>query len=217
MQYMIDDTEVIYQTQYSKRKKMELEISPEGHINIKAPSGSSQQELEAFLMTNKKPILKVLKRLENRQYISSQKNHDTEENYLYLGKLCKLEELLPEIPDDREQIPIQLKRYYTKKTKQLIAKRVKYYEKIIGVHAKSFTIVDTSVTWGTCNSYKELTFNYRLSMAPLSSIDYVVIHELCHIMHMNHDRSFWRKVGTYDRNYKEHEAFLNRFGVVMTI
>lgn len=217
MQITIENTEVVFQVQYSNRKKMALEINPEGHITIKAPSKTTQKEIEAFLIQNKKPILQVLTRLENRQYISSKKTYHDEENFLYMGKLCKLEEILEEIPEDKEQVATALKRFYTKKTKQLISKRVKYYEKIIGVHAKSFTIVDTTGTWGTCNSLKELTFNYRLSMAPLSSIDYVVIHELCHIMHMNHDRSFWRKVGTYDKNYKDHESFLNKFGIVMTI
>ena len=79
------------------------------------------------------------------------------------------------------------------------------------------TIVDSHNAWGTCNSLKELTFNYRLSMSPLPVIDYVVVHELCHILHMNHDRSFWRKVGTFDPDYKNHEAYLTRFGGVMTL
>ena len=54
-------------------------------------------------------------------------------------------------------------------------------------------------------------------MALPQVIDYVVIHELCHILHMNHDRSFWRKVGMFDPNYKQHQAYLEKFGVVMTV
>ncbi|MGL4343625.1 MAG: YgjP-like metallopeptidase domain-containing protein, partial [Cellulosilyticaceae bacterium] len=44
-----------------------------------------------------------------------------------------------------------------------------------------------------------------------------VVHELCHLLHLNHDRSFWRKVGTFDPHFKDHEAYLARFGGVMTI
>ncbi|MDD5934617.1 MAG: M48 family metallopeptidase [Clostridiales bacterium] len=87
----------------------------------------------------------------------------------------------------------------------------------MNVQSKSTTIVDSPKTWGTCNNRKELTFNYRLSMAPIPVIDSVVIHELCHIFHLNHDRSFWRKVGSYDEHYKEHEDYLNRLGFFMTI
>ncbi len=61
---------------------------------------------------------------------------------------------------------------------------------------------------GTCNSKRELTFNWKLAMAPLDVIDYIVIHEMCHMVHMNHDRSFWRLVGKYMPNYDEKQAWL---------
>ena len=96
-------------------------------------------------------------------------------------------------------------------------KRVRYYEPIIGVKAKSITVIDSPKTWGTCNSKKELTFNYKLAMASPGAIDYVVIHELTHLHHLNHDRSFYRKLGTYDKDYKQHEAYLAKFGGFMTI
>ena len=134
-----------------------------------------------------------------------------------MGKVCKLRDLLPEPPDTEEEIQSELKRLYTKKTKKIIRERVGYYEKIIGVKAAGITIVDTNQAWGTCNSRRELTFNYRLSMAPLATIDSVVIHELCHILHLNHDRSFWRKVGSYDPNYEKNHAYLDRLGFVMTV
>ena len=115
------------------------------------------------------------------------------------------------------EVQLVLKKFYTTQTKEIVKKRVKHYEKIIGVKAKSITVLDSPKTWGTCNSYKELTFNYKLSMAPLPVIDYVVIHELCHILHLNHDRSFWRKVGAFDPDFKKHEDYLSRFSSVMTI
>ncbi|MDF2859192.1 MAG: hypothetical protein K0Q87_5043 [Neobacillus sp.] len=54
-------------------------------------------------------------------------------------------------------------------------------------------------------------------MAPIEIIDYVVIHELCHLIHMNHDRSFWRRVGSIIADYKEKQEFLARFGNYMTL
>lgn len=217
MQITIDDKIIYYNIQYSKRKTITMEVSPEGHITIKAPSKTTQEEIFNFLKANSKPLLKFYTQLQNRVWISSNKTYHEQENFLFLGKPYQLSALLDSIPDSPSTIQLQLKKFYTVKTKELITQRVKQYESIIGVKAKSITIVDSSGTWGTCNSSKSLTFNYRLSMASINAIDYVVIHELCHIMHMNHDRSFWRKVGTYDKNYKQHEEYLKKFGGVMTI
>lgn len=217
MQLTVDGIDIYYNIQYSKRAQITIDISAEGHITIKAPFKTSSSLIEDYVRANSKPILKVYNHLENRQYISSKKSYHDEENFLYLGNPCKLGELLDVIPETESEIQIQLKKFYTQETKKIIKKRVKYYEAIIGVKSKNVTIVDSSGTWGTCNSSRELTFNYRLSMAPMNSIDYVVIHELCHIFHMNHDRSFWRKVGAYDKNYEINQAFFHRFGGVMTV
>ncbi|MDO5520782.1 MAG: SprT family zinc-dependent metalloprotease, partial [bacterium] len=203
MQIQINDQVISFQVQYAKRKKMSMELSSEGHIFVKVPTKTSEETILEFMRSNSKVLLDYQKKLDSRKYISSQKSYDDAENFLYLGKACKLTDLLEEIPEDEAAIQASLKKFYTKRTKEIVKKRVKHFEKVIGVKSKGITIVDSKAAWGTCNSLKELTFNYRLSMAPESVIDYVVIHELCHILHMNHDRSFWRKVGMYDTAFKQ--------------
>jgi len=217
MQITIEDKIIYYNVQYSNRKKIEMDINPDGHITLKVPSKTLQEEITSFLIVNSNTLLKLYDKLENRRLISSNKSYNDKEIFLYLGKPCNLGDILEPIPETETEIQIQLKKFYIAKTKEIVKKRLKYYENIIGVKAKSFTVVESSGTWGTCSSTKVLTFNYRLSMAPMNAIDYVVIHELCHLLHMNHDRSFWRKVGSYDKNFKENEEFFKKFGGVMTI
>lgn len=217
MEYQIEDTTITFQVHYTKRTSFALDISPEGHITVKAPKASTEEEICQFIYKNRKPLLKLQHRLDNPVYVTREKTYEEDENYLLFGKVCKLSDLLPEPPETKEEIQLALKKLYTKKTKRIIKERVAHYEKIIGVKASSITIVDSAKAWGTCNSKKELTFNYRLSMAPLPAIDSVVIHELCHIFHMNHDRSFWRKVGSFDTNYEQNHAYLDRLGFVMTV
>lgn len=217
MELTIETTTIIYQVQYTKRTSLALDISPEGHITVKAPKAATEEEIQQFLMKHKKPLLKLQQRLDNPVYVSRQKSYHKEENFLLWGKVCKLVELLPNPPETEEEIQMELKRFYTRETKKIIKQRVAHFEKIIGVKASSITVVDSAKAWGTCNSKRELTFNYRLSMAPLAAIDSVVIHELCHILHLNHDRSFWRKVGSYDPNYEHNHSYLDRLGFVMTI
>lgn len=217
MQYQLEDQTIYYNVSYVRSQKLTMEISQEGFLTIRVPKHTSEESIHKFIQSNKKSILSFLRRLEQRVTIQSKKEYKEEEIFLYLGKACSLSQLISPLPEEEEMIGKELKRFYTQESKKIIRKRVDHYERIIGVKSKSITIVDSAKTWGTCNHNRELTFNYRLSMVPLPVIDSIVIHELCHILHLNHDRSFWRKVGMYDSNYKEHHSYLDRFGMVMTI
>ena len=203
------------EVQYAKRKKIKLEATPEGHLTLKVPRHTSEEDIVAFLESKSEFLMNLRQKQKNKKFISNQKSYADEELFLYLGQALPLSQLLEEIPEEKDQIQQALQRFYTKKTKQYVKKRIPHFQTLIGVKAKSITVLDSPRTWGTCNSNRELTFNYKLIMAPPIVIDYVIIHELCHIHHMNHDRSFWRKVGMYDPNYKQHQAYLEKFGGVM--
>jgi hypothetical protein len=96
-----------------------------------------------------------------------------------------------------------LQSFYKKATKKLIEERLRFYQPNFKVKYKSFSIEDHANKWGTCSSKKHLTFHWKLILFPLEAIDYVVVHELCHLIHLNHDRSFWRLVGKVYPNYKD--------------
>lgn len=69
-------------------------------------------------------------------------------------------------------------------------------------------IKDQSSRWGSCSTNRNLNFNWRAIMAPEPVIDYLVIHELCHLKEMNHSAAFWSMVEVYDPEYKKHRHFL---------
>ena len=188
MQIIINDIPIHFEVQFSKRSKINLDVSAEGYLTLKVPAKTTEDEIITYMHSKEKLLLNLQEQLNNRKYISNQKSYDKEELFLYLGKGYSLHELLDEIPETKKRIQQQLKKLYTKKTKQYVKKRIAQFEKIIHVRSKCITVVDSPRTWGTCNSNKELTFNYKLSMAPTQVIDYVIIHELCHIHHMNHDK-----------------------------
>ena len=136
--------------------------------------------------------------------------------FLHLGKYYDLHELIDTAELDEEQLNINLKKFYFSSCKKIVAERIKIYQQQLKVKPKSVDIVESRTKWGSCSSDKKLTFNYRLAMAPIEVIDYVIIHELCHLTHMNHDRSFWRRVGSIMRDYKNKEQFLAQYGHHMT-
>lgn len=134
-----------------------------------------------------------------------------------MGKEYLLEELIKANDLEVEESEKKLKKFYITNCKKIVGGRIKIYQQQLRVKPKLFEVVESNKQWGSCNTKKELTFNYRLVMAPLEIIDYVVVHELCHLLHMNHDRSFWRRVGSVLPDYKKRQEFLNLYGCALTL
>ena len=102
----------------------------------------------------------------------------------------------------------ELKSKCMKSLKPYLTRKIAEIQSDFKVKPKNFIIESSNVRWGSCNSKRELTFNWRLALLPQEIIDYVIIHEMCHLVHLNHDRSFWRLVGKHCPNYKEAMAYL---------
>ena len=98
--------------------------------------------------------------------------------------------------------------YHVEATKVLKAK-VEKYESLIGVKHTSFKLGDFKSKWGHCTNLNDLAFNWRLILAPEDVLDYVVVHELCHILEHNHSSKFWKLVASYLPNYQKQEQWLN--------
>ncbi len=102
----------------------------------------------------------------------------------------------------------EVSKFYIKMSKQITKERTEIYQKSLGVVARSIRIDKIGKRWGSCNTKKEITYNYLIVTLPMDLIDYIVVHELCHIHHMNHDRSFWRKIGSVMPDYKKRMELL---------
>ena len=120
----------------------------------------------------------------------------------YLGGTIPLDEVLTSEGLSDTEILDAVSKFYVKSSKQITKDRTKLYQKALGVTPRSIKIEKICNRWGSCNTRKEITYHYLISSLPMELIDYIVVHELCHIHHMNHDRSFWRKVGSVMPDYK---------------
>lgn len=100
------------------------------------------------------------------------------------------------------------KKKLIKKAHILIPLRVEHYAPIVGVSYNRVSIKDVKSRWGSCSADGNLNFNYRLVSFPMEILDYVVVHELCHRLHMNHSKDFWNEVERVIPDYKEKRAWL---------
>lgn len=97
---------------------------------------------------------------------------------------------------------------YRKKAEMILTERVHYYEPILGVKVNRIHIKDQKTRWGSCSSKKNVNLNWRLILAPQEVMDYVIIHELCHLIEMNHSRAFWELVESICPDYRERKQWL---------
>lgn len=109
-----------------------------------------------------------------------------------------------------------IKHRYREEARRKFEERVAYYHPLTGGNYTSITIRDQKSRWGSCSSRGTLSFNYRLIFAPPVILDYVVVHELCHLTHMNHSKAFWNKVASVMPDYKVHRQWLKDHGHELT-
>ncbi|MDF2840148.1 MAG: hypothetical protein K0Q99_920 [Clostridia bacterium] len=106
----------------------------------------------------------------------------------------------------------QLKQWMVEKAEEEIKQRAKEFGMIIGVHYNHIRIKDTKTRWGSCSSKGNLNFNFRILMAPKEVMDYIIVHELCHLKQMNHSKAFWNEVAQYMPDYSIHKEWLKANG-----
>ena len=96
--------------------------------------------------------------------------------------------------------------------RSLLTKRTEYYKAILGVEYARIRIGDQKTRWGSCSSRRTISYNWHLVLMPQEIQDYVVVHELCHLIEMNHSKAFWDKVGEVLPDYQKRRAWLKENG-----
>jgi len=101
-----------------------------------------------------------------------------------------------------------IKNWYISESKKYLTKTNSYYEILIGVKSNKLLFGQYKSKWGSCNSKKTISYDWRIIMAPFEVIHYLIIHELCHIKFPNHSIYFWKYVEKYMINYKIQKKWL---------
>ena len=109
--------------------------------------------------------------------------------------------------------PAPLEKFLKQKAKVYLEEIAKDYAGRLGVSFEKLTVRDTSTRWGSCSSAKTLSFSWRLGFAPVEVTDYVVAHEVAHLLQMNHSPAFWRLVHGLCPQYKIHKKWLKKEGI----
>jgi len=102
-------------------------------------------------------------------------------------------------------------RVHKESARVLLTQRVAYYAPLVGVTPGRIAIRNTRRSWGSCSSKGNLNFNYKLLFLPACWCDYIVVHELCHLHHLNHSPAFWAEVARIMPDYRERAQALRYY------
>lgn len=184
--------ELPYEVVYSRRKTCAVSISAEGEITLRLPLGTSQAQIDRLLLDKQHWIithyLEAVKRQENRP-----------------------------VSDLTNTQRAALEKRYITAAKEYFPKRAAHFLPLTGGSFSRITIRDQKTRWGSCSSTGTLSFNYRLMFAPPRVLDYVVVHELCHLTQMNHSRAFWDLVASVLPDYRIYRSWLKEHGQELNI
>ena len=233
MYYIKKDNKTIeYQVIRTKRKKtIGIVIDPDKGVIIRAPKRISDGEIQKIVKKKSDWIFRKLDKIAQIKPVAKPKEYVSGEKLLYLGKkykllLCedeKLKKVFIRLEDNmiqvcfnpdkvdgnkREAIRAELINWYYGQAKWIIKERIEIYQSKVGETPSKIKIKNQKKRWGSCSSKGNLNFNWKLIMAPLIIIDYIVVHELTHLVHPNHSKNFWNKLASIVPDYKEREEWL---------
>jgi predicted metal-dependent hydrolase len=103
-----------------------------------------------------------------------------------------------------------ISKFYRQQAREILAERVRVWSQRTGLIVTALSFRGQKTRWGSLSGKARMSLNWKLIAAPLEIIDYVVIHELCHIQHHNHSADFWQLVETFDPKFSEHKTWLRK-------
>ena len=206
----------------TKRKTIALHITDDATLIVRAPFDVGNETIMGVVLKHKRWIEQKKRDIEARDPKFSPKEFVNGEGFLYLGRYYRLK-----IVDDQE-VPLKFKnefslsrnalpqakevfiKWYIKKAYEKISERVRWYAQKSGFKYNKVNITNAQKRLGSSSPDGNLNFPWRLIMAPLHVIDYVVIHELVHLEEKNHTRAFWNKVKILMPDYEKYKDWLKK-------
>ena len=210
------------------RRSLSLSITQEGQFVVHAPKKLSMDKIFNYITEKEKWIITKQKEIQDRLNINKDILNYNE--YLFLGKkykYCFMSGLKKiELSDqsfivpskiDKNDLNKHMKKWYLCNAKNILSERLEYFAEIMQLDYLSFKLSNSKTRWGSCDSNRNIRLNFRLIFLPHRIIDYVIIHELAHIVEFNHSKSFYKIISTMMPTYKLQQKILKEYDYVLRL
>lgn len=213
-------------TPHTRARRLSIKVEPSGAVRVVSPPKVRLHTITQFVEANTEWIKRTQKKYQTalppqdsvlifgKQYskkLEYKKEKPLGARIVDKSVVINTPELLitPELSWGKEHAR-QLESFLDAASKKYITERVKQLATKMQLQYRHVNFKKQSTRWGSCSTQKNLNFNLKLVHAPTAVIDYVIIHELSHLKHMDHSARFWHLVGQYDPEYQVHRGWLKR-------
>lgn len=187
-------------------------------VIVKAPKKMLNSQINKIVESKKNWIYEKINKIQNQNYKNGDWVKVLGKDYILHIDFLEIDEakiqlnegqVLVQLPknkkneDNTEIIKDLLSKLYINIAEKEVAMQMALVTRIVGIRPNKYRIKKIKTAWGTCTSNKNITINSELMKYDREVIQYVVLHEICHLKYMNHSKDFWSMVEKYMRNYKE--------------
>ena len=183
--YTTEREKIPFTLERRRRKTIGITIDQQGSVSVRYPYWVSKEAAIAYANEKEEWISRTLQKIEERRELSASYNW--------------------------EEKKLQTYPWIRGKGGELFRSKVAAWAAVMGVTYQKITVKDISSRWGSCSTRGNLNFSWKLFVLPEALVDYVVVHELAHLIHMNHSAQFWDVVAQYLPDYRERKKELNNY------
>lgn len=214
----------------SKRRSISIQISSVGEVVLHVPNKCSFEKIKEVLEEKRGWIETHRQRILKSQQLNS--DIISYKKVLFLGytkdivfadQLKKVQMtanciFVPQkIKDNLQKIKKNISSLLIENAMNILRKRVEYFANLMQLKPSLISLINSKRLWGSCSQNDEIKLNWRLVMVLPDLIDYVVVHELAHIIEFNHSQKFWKIVESFIPNYRERRSFLKKGDFLLSL
>jgi len=219
-----------YRLHHADRKRLRIVVSPELTVDVHAPKNVNDSQVHSAVHKKAAWIARKLDKLETYHPLPTPKRYVSGETLGYLGRQYRLKvvkdskqpaklmgrflRVWVEDKNDTQRVKKAVDQWYRKRAQETLGR---YMEKCFAI-ASRHSVPDPLMKirkmrsrWGSCSSKGRITLNLNLALVPVHCIEYVIMHELCHLKHNNHSKAFYSLLTRCQPDWRKRKETLDRF------